>query len=185
MTSWHILKTRTNRELSIHDFLDKEGISCYTPFDTRILRSSHVQRKARQRTTYIVPVFTGYLFFNIDIRTDLPKLSIATQKCKDIYGIIMKDDSDLYCIKDDVIDSLRVAYPTGYIPNVHIGKNRQRKIDYSAPRFVKGQKVRFKAGPLQGIDLTVDRQMNDQIDLLMEFLSSTRKVTAMIDSIKV
>jgi hypothetical protein len=80
MTSWHILKTRTNRELSIHDFLDKEGISCYTPFDTRILRSSHVQRKARQRTTYIVPVFTGYLFFKIDIRTDLPKTFYSNTK---------------------------------------------------------------------------------------------------------
>ena len=63
MTSWHILKTRTNRELSIHDFLDKEGISCYTPFDTRILRSSSCTKKgAAKNNIYSPGVYRLFVF---------------------------------------------------------------------------------------------------------------------------
>ena len=61
--NWYAVQTQTNRENLAVEHLKRQGFSVWMPICERIIR--HARKSKRERR----PLFPGYLFINLDVKT--------------------------------------------------------------------------------------------------------------------
>lgn len=150
---WYVVQTRARRELLVASLLDREEMSIYLP--------EVVQQGAQG--TRLSPLFPGYLFVQVDLASSAAGALLHTPGVIRLVGA----EQQPIPVADEVVRSLQARVAAlnarGGLP---------------AHDLRPGDPVRFKAGPLQGLDAVFVGPLTprQRVDVLLYFLGQLQQV---------
>ena len=133
---WHVLYVRSKQEVKVYQLLQEQGIDAFLPMTTVIRQWSDRKKKLK------VPLFTSYVFVNINSTMDFHKVLNLKGACE-----FLKFGNEYARIRQSEIDRICLLLNTNGIRDV--------KSVYNQPSF--GETMHISEGPLQGLQCKVER----------------------------
>jgi len=152
MLTWFVVSTKPRREQFAQEQLRRRGVETFLP---RILEPSG----SDVRPT-IAPLFPGYLFVHIDLELQYFDV-VWTPGVRKFVGF-----GPLPCAVDDAVIEFLCA---------RVGREGILRV---APSFKRGDVVRIKHGPLEGLVGIIEHPVSGQgrVRVLMELLRRQTRV---------
>jgi transcriptional antiterminator RfaH len=158
---WYAVSTKPHQEKQAELHIKQCDIECFLP----LLKQSKIIRRTRK--TVIEPLFPGYLF----ARFDLDKHCRAVSYSRGVRKIVEFGSGPVE-LDETMIDAIKERLNDGYVTLMPV-------------RFVHGQVVHIKGGPLAGLEAVFMREMTDRnrVLLLLNTLGFHAKLTLNIDQV--
>lgn len=154
---WTPIRTKARKEKKVAEFCQAQGIDFYLP-----LKRS-VKRYKRKTVTFYPPMFSGYLFCQIN---------------EDLLRKLLKCEGYFYRVNvDKVIENSLVKDLKNVAIFEEVCKNSEIQIN---PELVPGKEVAITDGPLKGITGIV-KERNDSITVSVNIEILARSVTVKLD----
>ena len=132
---WMVAKTMARAEKQVAEYCTRKGILAYLP-----LRRS-VRRYPHRIKTFMVPMFPGYVFFQLD-----PIDKLLVQECRHTAMIIVPDDSMEELLVQELNDLQICEQATA-----------EGEVDVR-PEIAEGKIVEIRTGPFMGMHGIVNRR---------------------------
>ena len=158
---WHVIRTKPRQEKQAEFHLRQLRVETFLP----LLRQNKTVRRARKMV--LAPLFPGYMFARVDVRTQYRAVSYA-RGVTTIVGFGGKPAE----ISQALIDAIK-----GRLENGCLMPDQQH--------FKRGQIFRINSGPLAGIEAIFVRKMTgrNRVLLLLNTLGLHAKVNMSIDQV--
>ena len=158
---WYAVSIKPHQEKQAELHIKQCDIECFLP----LLKQSKIIRRTRK--TVIEPLFPGYLF----ARFDLDKHCRAVSYSRGVRKIVEFGSGPVE-LDETMIDAIKERLNDGYVTLMPV-------------RFVHGQVVHIKGGPLAGLEAVFMREMTDRnrVLLLLNTLGFHAKLTLNIDQV--
>jgi transcriptional antiterminator RfaH len=158
---WYAVSTKPHQEKQAELHIKQCDIECFLP----LLKQSKIIRRTRK--TVIEPLFPGYLF----ARFDLDKHCRAVSYSRGVRKIVEFGSGPVE-LDETMIDAIKERLNDGYVTLMPV-------------RFVNGQVVHIKGGPLAGLEAIFMREMTDRnrVLLLLNTIGFHAKLTLNIDQV--
>ncbi len=151
---WMVVHTMSRAEKQVHAWCERLGILSYLP-----LRRS-VRRYARRVATHMVPIFSGYVFIQMD-----PLDKHLVEESKHAASVLVPDEK----MELQLIQELRALYLLEQATEA--GELVVR------PEIVPGQSVVLKSGPFAGINgIVVHRRHQARLAVNIEMIGQSVSV---------
>jgi transcriptional antiterminator RfaH len=159
-TAWYTLQAKRYNENRIVRHLGQRAIPTFLPLVEVARRRNGVRRMALE------PLFPGYLFVRLASVDSNPQAWDTVRWSPGVRRVL------------GVLDK-PVPVPFEAIAAI---QNRVRELGFVRPgyRFDIGDRVRFRAGPMEGLDAILDRPASKtgRVQVLLALLGSTLRVEA-------
>ncbi len=155
---WFVAHTKPRREKKVAEYCQRQGLNCTLPCYDSV-------KKYRGKTlVFRKPLFPGYVFLRLE-----EKDSAGVRQNDHVANLL--DVSDQESFEHQLNDILAAL-------DARVGIRL-------APAIGEGMRVRFKSGPLQGIEGWVERRQGMTTVLLrLDFINQAAAVKADADSLE-
>ncbi|TPN83341.1 UpxY family transcription antiterminator [Aquimarina algicola] len=136
MNGWHVIYVRSKQECKVYKLLIEKELDAFLPMTTVIRKWSDRSKKLR------VPLFTSYVFININSKMDFYKASSIDGVCT-----FIKFGKEYARITQSEIDKISLLLNTEGVKDL--------KTDCCIPNL--GKLMEISNGPLQGLKCRVER----------------------------
>lgn len=152
MKYWHVIHTKPQRELLVHDQLENLDLESYLP----LLKFE----RGYSRGIRIEALFPQYVF----VRADLASQEATGLRWLPGVRNIVSYGNQPAIVPDDVLASL----------HAHLDSATDKVLRRSEWLFKPDQAVRVKQGPLQGFDAVFQKGLNgsDRVQILLNLLGT-------------
>jgi transcriptional antiterminator RfaH len=164
MQQWHVVHTKPQREVLVHDQLERRGLESYLP----LFRFE----RGYSRGIRFEPVFPQYLFVKVDLTAN------EANGIRWLAGVRF---------------ILHFGHQAAVVPESTM-KHLQTQLEPVTDRvlrknewlFQSGQKVRVINGPFQGLEAIFQKGLNgtDRVQILLNFLGSWVRADLDVTSIE-
>jgi len=159
-TAWYAVQAKRHKEGRVLHHLTKREIPTFLPLVEVVRRRNGV------RSTGLEPLFPGYLFVRLDPMDRHPQSWDAVRWSPGVNRILGTAEDP-------------VPVPEGVIGAI---QNRIDGLGFVRPghRFEAGERLRFRSGPMCGLEAILDRPMSraGRVQVLLALLGSTLRVEA-------
>ena len=158
---WHVIRTKPRQEKQAEFHLRRLRVETFLP----LLRQNKMVRRARK--VVLAPLFPGYMFARVDVRTHYRAVSYA----RGVLTIVAFGGKPAE-ISQALIDAIKGRLENGYITP-------------GQEHFKRGQILHINDGPLGGLQAVFVREMTDRnrVLLLLNTLGLHAKVNMSIDQV--
>lgn len=158
---WYVIRTKPRQEKQAEVHLRQLCAETFLP----LLRQNKMVRRARKMV--LSPLFPGYMFARVDVRTHYRAVSYA-RGVLTIVGFGGKPAE----ISQALIDAIKERVNNGYVTLMPV-------------RLVHGQVVHINSGPLAGLEAVFVREMTDRnrVLLLLNTLGLHAKLNMSINQV--
>lgn len=162
MLQWFAVKTHPRRELQVCTVLARRGIEAYLP-------QIPARRRPGQRVAPLEPLFPGYIFSRLDVRTSE---WIAARSAPGVAYFLGPPGMPT-ALPDDLVESIRTRTET-----------RQR--EGWRPQFRHGERVVIRGGPFGGLEAVFDGTLSasGRVQVLLKVVHRIIKVNVDADSLE-
>jgi transcriptional antiterminator RfaH len=158
---WHVIRTKPRQEKQAEFHIRQLRVETFLP----LLRQNKMVRRARK--IVLAPLFPGYMFARVDVRTHYRAVSYA-RGVLTIVGFGGKPAE----ISQALIDAIKGRLENGYLTP-------------DPKHFKRGQILRINSGPLAGLEAVFVREMTDRnrVLLLLNTLGLHAKLNMSINQV--
>ncbi|MBX7148147.1 hypothetical protein K1X76_03605 [bacterium] len=157
MNQWFVIKTKSHRELDVHNLLTRAHFKSFLP------RIRQVQHKLRATHLNVKPLFPGYLFIYIDFTN--PSNIHLIKYTRGVSHILCAENKPV-AVPDEVVNAIKSKMnDKGYVEQ---------------PMTVeKGEKVRVKKGMLADLEGIIEKKSSDdeRVIVLLNMINYNLKAT--------
>ena len=159
-SAWYTVQAKRSNESRVVRHLAKRAISTFLPF------VEVVRRHGGTRRTGLEPLFPGYLFVQLESFNRSPRSWDAVRWSPGVRRILGISENAVP-VPDEAILAIR---------------NRVQELGFVRPehRFDAGDRVRFRAGPMDGLEAILDRPTSrtGRVQVLLALLGNVLRVEA-------
>jgi len=159
-TAWYTVQAKRHREDRVVHHLEKRAIPTFLPLVEVVRRRNGVRR------TGVEPLFPGYVFVQLDPVDRSPQCWDAVRWSPGVHRILGTAEEP-------------VPVPEGVIRTI---RSRMQELGFVRPgqRFETGDRLRFRAGPLSGLEAILERPSSraGRVHVLLGLLTSPLRVEA-------
>ena len=158
---WHVIRTKPRQEKQAEFHLRQLRVETFLP----MLRQNKMVRRTRKMV--LSPLFPGYMFARVDVRTHYRAVSYA-RGVRTIVGFGGKPAE----MSQALIDAIKGRLENGYLTP-------------DPKHFKRGQILRINSGPLAGLEAVFVREMTDRnrVLLLLNTLGLHAKLNMSINQV--
>jgi transcriptional antiterminator RfaH len=158
---WYVIRTKPRQEKQAEFHLRQLCVETFLP----LLRQNKIVRRARKMV--LSPLFPGYMFARVDVRTHYRAVSYA----RGVLTIVAFGGKPAD-ISQELIDTIKGRLENGYLTP-------------DPKHFKRGQILHINAGPLAGLEAVFVREMTDRnrVFLLLNTLGLHAKLNMSIDQV--
>ncbi|WP_109438417.1 MULTISPECIES: UpxY family transcription antiterminator [Aquimarina] len=156
--SWYVLYVRSKQENKVYQSLKEKGLDVFLPMTTVIREWSDRKKKLK------VPLFSSYVFVNINSKMDFYMATSADGACT-----FIKFGKEYAVVKKSEIENIRRLVSMDGIKDL--------QSNYSLPHL--GETMKISYGPLEGLKCKVER-VDDNFKIQVSINSLRQSIYATI-----